>query len=71
MVAVRFDRRLAARVDPSDVVQEALLETAQRLPDYLREWPIPFYPELRCLACRHLFKADHRHIAARKRGVRC
>jgi DNA-directed RNA polymerase specialized sigma24 family protein len=28
LVAVRMDRRLAARVDPSDVVQEALAEAA-------------------------------------------
>ena len=36
MVAVRLDRRLAARVDPSDVVQEALAEADRRLDDYLR-----------------------------------
>src|SRR5690242_12221431 len=37
MVALRMDRRLARRVDPSDVVQEALAEAARRLPDYLRK----------------------------------
>src|SRR4029077_18395091 len=37
MVAVRLDRRLAARVDPSDVVQETLAEAAAKLNDYLRE----------------------------------
>lgn len=31
MVAVHLDRRLAARIDPSDVVQEALLDAAQGL----------------------------------------
>ena len=30
MIAYRLDRRLAARVDPSDVVQEAQLEVARR-----------------------------------------
>jgi len=29
MVAVRLDRHLAARIDPSDVVQEAILEADQ------------------------------------------
>jgi hypothetical protein len=37
MVAVRLDRRLAARVDASDVVQETLVEVARRLDDDLRE----------------------------------
>ena len=31
MVAVRLDGRLAARVDPSDVVQEALIEADRKL----------------------------------------
>ena len=29
MVAMRLDQRLSARVDPSDVVQEALADAAQ------------------------------------------
>src|SRR4029077_17743511 len=31
MIAIRLDRRMAARVDPSDVVQEALTQASQRL----------------------------------------
>jgi len=31
MIAVRMDRRLAARVDPSDLVQEALLDAHEKL----------------------------------------
>ncbi len=37
MVALRMDRRLTGRVDPSDVIQDAYLEAARRLPDYIRE----------------------------------
>jgi RNA polymerase sigma-70 factor (ECF subfamily) len=33
MVAIRLDRRIAARVDPSDIVQEALADAARRLDD--------------------------------------
>ena len=51
MVAVRLDRRLAARVDPSDVVQEALADAAQALPEYLRDRPLPFGAWLRQFAC--------------------
>jgi RNA polymerase sigma-70 factor (ECF subfamily) len=69
MVAVRLDRRLAARVDPSDVVQETLAEAARNLADYLRERPIPFYPWLRRLAWERLVKLHRRHIRTRKRSV--
>jgi RNA polymerase sigma-70 factor (ECF subfamily) len=69
MVAVRLDRRLAARVDPSDVVQEALADAARKLPEYLRHQPLPFYPWLRRLAWERLMKVHQRHIAAGKRSV--
>jgi len=69
MVAVRLDRRLAARFDPSDVVQEALLDADQRLSDYLERQPLPFYPWLRRLAWEHLLKLKQRHLAARKRSA--
>jgi RNA polymerase sigma-70 factor (ECF subfamily) len=69
MVALRLDRRLAARLDPSDVVQEALLDAAGQLSDYLRERPLPFYPWLRRFAWEHLVKLHQRHLAARKRSV--
>jgi len=44
MIAVRMDRRLAARVDPSDVVQDVLLEADRKLADYLRQRPVAFCP---------------------------
>jgi RNA polymerase sigma-70 factor, ECF subfamily len=69
MVAVRFDRRLAARIDPSDVVQEALADAARKLPEYLRQRPLPFYPWLRRLAWERLVKVYQRHINAEKRSV--
>jgi RNA polymerase sigma-70 factor (ECF subfamily) len=69
MVALRLDRRLAARVDPSDVVQEALADAARKLPDYLRERPLPFYPWLRRLAWERLMKLHQHHITADKRSV--
>src|SRR5581483_1087971 len=50
MVTIRLDRRLAARVDPSDLVQESLIETAARLDDYVHDRPLPFYPWLRRFA---------------------
>src|SRR5262245_28480622 len=69
MVAVRLDRRLASRVDPSDVVQEALADAARKMPEYLKQRPLPFYPWLRRLAWERLVKLHRHHIAAGKRSV--
>src|SRR5262245_51459031 len=69
MVAVRLDRRLAARLDPSDVVQDSLLDAANRLDDYLRDRPIPFYPWLRRLAWERVVDAYRRHVVSGRRGV--
>ena len=69
MVAVRLDRRVAARVDPSDLVQETLAEAAARLSDYLRRRPLPFYPWLRQIAWDRLVEAHRRHLRAGRRSV--
>src|SRR5262249_11339239 len=69
MVQVRMDRRLAARLDPSDVVQEALTDAAGKLTDSLRRRPLPFYPWLRRLAWERLVALHRRHLWAGCRSV--
>lgn len=69
MIAWRLDRRLAARVDPSDVVQEVLLEASRKMDRYLRERPLPFFPWLRSLAGEHLVTLHRRHVRSRGRSV--
>ncbi len=69
MVSVRMDRRLAARVDPSDVVQETLAEAARKLPVFVRERSLPFYLWLRELAWEHLVTLYRRHVRAQRRAV--
>jgi RNA polymerase sigma-70 factor (ECF subfamily) len=69
MIAVRLDQRLLARLDPSDVVQEVLVEAHEKLDDYLKQPPLPFYPWLRQLAWQRLLKI-HQHHHAQKRSVR-
>ena len=69
MVNVRMDRRLAPRVDSSDIVQEALAEADRHLDDYLRDRPLPFYPWLRRLAWERLVAAARQHIRTEKRSL--
>jgi RNA polymerase sigma-70 factor (ECF subfamily) len=69
MVAVHLDSRISARVDPSDVVQEALAEAFQRLPEYIQRRPVSFYPWLRQIAWQRLVKLHRAHIAAGRRSV--
>lgn len=66
LVAVRLDRRVAARADASDVVQEALADAARKLDGYLRDRPLPFYPWLRQLAWERLSKVRRLHTADRR-----
>src|SRR5438445_7328535 len=69
MVALRMDPRLAARVDPSDIVQDSLAEADQQLDIYIRDQPLPFYPWLRQIAWDRLADAHRRHIRAARRSV--
>jgi hypothetical protein len=69
MIAARLDPRLAPRLDPSDVVQEALADAARTLPDYLRDRPLPFYPWLHRLAAERLARTHRLHIASAVRRI--
>jgi RNA polymerase sigma-70 factor (ECF subfamily) len=69
MIAMRLDRRLSARVDPSDVLQETLAEAHRKLPEYLRSQPIPFYPWLRRMAWEKIVHLHRQHLLAQARTV--
>jgi RNA polymerase sigma-70 factor (ECF subfamily) len=69
MVAIRLDGRVKARVDPSDVVQEAMAAACRQLPDFLRTRPLPFYPWLRRIAFDRLADLHRRHLQAKRRSV--
>ena len=49
MVRLRLDRRLAGRLDASDVLQEAYLDVARRFPEYAAAPAVPFHVWLRAL----------------------
>lgn len=69
MVTFRLDPRLCARLDASDVVQEALAEAVQRLPDYVRQRPLPFYPWLRRITWQTIIHLQRWHLDRQKRSV--
>jgi RNA polymerase sigma-70 factor (ECF subfamily) len=70
MVELRLDWRLQARVDPSDVIQEAYLEVAERLGDYLRDPKLPFFLWLRLVVGEQLVNLHRRHLGAQMRDPR-
>ena len=47
MVELRLDRRLQARIDASDVIQEAYVDVVGRLNEYLSEPNYPLFLWLR------------------------
>jgi RNA polymerase sigma-70 factor (ECF subfamily) len=69
MVEMRLDRRLQARVDASDVIQEAFLEIAQRLEEYLRSPKLPLFLWLRLVVGERLLKLHRQHLGAQMRDA--
>jgi RNA polymerase sigma-70 factor (ECF subfamily) len=69
MVAIRMDHRLTARLDPSDVVQEALTDAAKRMSEYPRNSEISSYLWVRSIAIDRLTALHRRHLHAKKRSV--
>lgn len=69
MVELRLDARLAARLDPSDVLQEVYLDIAGQIDGYLRAPKVNFYIWLRGLALERLLKLQRRHLGADCRAV--
>jgi RNA polymerase sigma-70 factor (ECF subfamily) len=69
MVRLRLDRRLQGRIDPSDVLQEAYLDMARRLPEYVAEPRIPFFLWLRLLTGQRLLMIHRQHLGTQMRDV--
>lgn len=70
MVDIRLDRRVAGRVDPSDVLQEAFLDASQQLGAYLDELPMSPFLWLRFLTGLRLMATHRRHLGAQKRDAK-
>lgn len=68
-VSARLDPQLHARVDPSDVVQDAQLEATRRLGEFLKQPAMPFRLWLRQLAQDRLLMLWRHHAKAARRSV--
>lgn len=70
MVDLRMDRRVAGRVDPSDVLQEAYLDASRQLDQYLVNPPMSPFVWLRFLTGQRLMAIHRQHLGAQKRDAR-
>ncbi len=69
LVEMRLDHRLQARLDASDVVQEAYVEVCQRLDEYLGDPRLPFFLWLRLVVGERLLKLHRQHLGAQMRDA--
>jgi RNA polymerase sigma-70 factor, ECF subfamily len=69
MVRLRLSRRLQGRVDDSDVLQEAFLDVARRLPEYVQQPQLPFFLWLRHLTGLKLAEVHRRHLGTQLRDA--
>ena len=69
MVELRMEWRLQARLDASDVLQEAFLDVASRLDEYLREPRLPPFLWLRLCVGEELVNLHRRHLGTKMRDA--
>ena len=71
MIAIRMDERLKGRIDPDDILQEALTEVTQRIPEYLeRRDDQDFFLWVRFLTMQKLIQMRRTHLGAAGRDAR-
>jgi RNA polymerase sigma-70 factor (ECF subfamily) len=69
MVSLRLDRRLAGRIDPSDVLQEAFLAATLQLKDFAAERSMPVFLWLRLVAGQKLAGLHRHHLGKQMRAA--
>jgi RNA polymerase sigma-70 factor (ECF subfamily) len=69
MVDLRLDRRLSARVDPSDVVQDGFVDAVSKLPEYLANPRCPLFLWLRLVVGERLLKVHRTHLGTQMRDA--
>jgi RNA polymerase sigma-70 factor (ECF subfamily) len=69
IVALRLDRRLQGRIDPSDVIQETYLEATAALADFAARGEMPLFLWLRWLAGMKLNALHRKHLGTKIRDA--
>lgn len=69
MVDLRLESGLRGRLEPADVLQEALLQAARRFPEWCGQTTYPFHVWLRMLTAQELAQARRRHTGAQMRDA--
>jgi RNA polymerase sigma-70 factor, ECF subfamily len=69
MIRLRLDRRLQGRVDPSDVLQDAYIDLAGKLPEYAGKPAMPFFLWLRLVVGERLLRVHRHHLGAAMRDA--
>jgi RNA polymerase sigma-70 factor (ECF subfamily) len=69
MVHLRLNRRLAGRIDDSDVVQEAMIDVSRRLDEYLKAPQTSFFLWLRNVTALKLAEVHRRHLGTQLRDA--
>ncbi len=67
LVGFRLDSMVASRVDPDDVLQEAWLAAAQRIPSFLATEGMSFFVWLRLIVLQTIVDVHRRHLGAKMR----
>lgn len=69
MIELRLDRRLAARIDANDVLQEIQLCAFQEIASYPLPLNMPFYVWLRGIAVNKMHELHRHHLGTQKRDA--
>lgn len=70
MATTQIDERLKARISPSDVVQESLLEAHRDFPQFRGQTEPELMAWLRKILANNLARLIEKHVLAQKRDVR-
>jgi RNA polymerase sigma-70 factor (ECF subfamily) len=70
MIAFRLDARIIGKVDCDDILQDAYVEAARRIDDYLAQPAVPFYVWIRQITLQILIDTHRRFLGTKMRDPR-